>query len=58
MKLSIQVLDESRSVVFEGVIEVPNEVPYPPPPNPQSGTITLTGLKTAIDYYLFAKSTV
>jgi hypothetical protein len=57
MKLSIQVLDESNSVVFDDAIEVPNEVPYPPPPSPQSGPITLAGLKTAIDYYMFAKST-
>jgi hypothetical protein len=56
MKLSIQVLDDSNSVVFEGKIEIPNEVPYPPPPEPQSGTITLTGLKTAIDYCLFTQS--
>jgi hypothetical protein len=53
MKLKIQVLDDVNEVVLEEEIDVPGEIPYPPSPAPQSGPISLLGLKTALDYYLF-----
>lgn len=55
MKLKIQVLDEVNEVILDETIEVPNEIPYPPPPAPQSGPTSLFGLKTALDYYLYSQ---
>jgi hypothetical protein len=55
VELKIQVLDETNSVVFEEKISVPDEIPYAPD-RPQSGPIGLVGLKTSIDYVLFANS--
>jgi len=52
MTLNIQVVDDTASCIFQGKIEVPEEVPYPP--NAQiGGAISLVGLKTAIDYALY-----
>ena len=56
MKLKIQVLDETNSVVLDEEISVPAGIPYAPD-GPQDGPISLTGLKTAIDYALFKRTT-
>jgi len=55
MKLSIQVLDDTNAVIYQDQIDVPDEIPYPPPPAPQTGPISLWGLKTAIDYELMER---
>lgn len=52
MTLNIQVIDEFASCIFQGKIEVPAEVPYPPEAA-IGGPISLVGLKTAIDYALY-----
>ena len=57
MKLKIQVLDETNNVVLDEEIAVPNEIPYAPDA-PQTGPISLAGLKTAIDYVLFTVQTL
>jgi hypothetical protein len=53
MKLKLQVLDETNSVILDEEIAIPDEIPYAPD-GPQTGPISLNGLKTAIDYALFA----
>ena len=55
MKLKIQVLDDVNEVVLNEEIDVPAEIPYPPSPAPQHGPISLLGLKTALDYYLYSQ---
>ena len=50
-------MDETNNVVLDEEIAVPNEIPYAPDA-PQTGPISLAGLKTAIDYVLFTVQTL
>ena len=54
MRLRIQVSNDAGQVLDE-TIEVPDEIPYPPTAV-QGGPISLQGLRTALDYDLFEKT--
>jgi hypothetical protein len=55
MKLEIQVLGDANEVILQAVIQVPDDIPYPPLPAPQAGPISLEGLRTAVDYHLWLR---
>ena len=52
MKLFIQVLDSTNSVHFSYSAEVIDQMFHAP----DSDLVTITGVKTALDYHLFEKS--
>jgi hypothetical protein len=52
VKLLLQVHDESNACRFDATIEVDDDLFLPP----NSQTVTLVGVKTALDYYLYEAS--